>query len=63
MLIEIKIGGSQLTCVEVVRAINHSRLNADDHTPFAPGETGIFRDTNGNQIGTWKTTETDFPDE
>jgi len=61
MLITIHIGGSQLTCVEVLEAIKRSRLNADDHTPFQPGETGLIRDSNMNVIGGWGTTETDFP--
>lgn len=63
MLIEIHVGGSQLTCVEVLDAIKRSRLNANDHTPFLPDETGIIHDINGNNIGSWKTTETDFPNE
>lgn len=58
MRIEIYIDGSQLSALEVVEAIKRSRLNAADHDPFSSGETGIFRDINGNAIGGWKTVET-----
>jgi len=63
MRIEIHIGGSQLTCVEVVEAIKRSRLNANDNSPFTHGETGIIHDAKGNNIGGWETTETDFGDD
>ena len=55
MKITIEIESNELTCVEVVRAITHSRLNARDDAPMQSNEWGVFRDINGNSIGTWYT--------
>lgn len=59
MKITITLESHQLTCVDVIQALKHSRLNADDHSPFQSGETGVLRDDNCNTIGRWLTEEPD----
>jgi hypothetical protein len=59
MRIQINLSRHELTCVDVVEAIQRSRLNARDMTPFQENETGVLRDINGNTIGFWLTS----PDE
>jgi len=57
MQITIKINKIDLTCVEVVEAIQRSRLAAKDYSPLMPKEKGKLADINGNTIGSWETIE------
>lgn len=59
IIIEVEMGNSAMeTTEDVVTAIKRSSLNISCMTPVV-GDSGVFKDVNGNKVGTWRAV--DFP--
>lgn len=54
LYIHVALGNEEMLSGEdVVKSLQHNRLNASDPTPLQVGEVGKVYDVNGNVVGDW----------